>query len=245
MSPTLRARLPVKLPPRVALGALAGFLVGVPLALLATAVRNGWGPLRRLDRAVADGLHAFVATRPGLVRVLDVLAVALQPWVFRLAVAVLVAVLAWRGAYRLAWWAGITMATASLLGWALKLVFTRARPVFDLPVGTAPGYSFPSGHALNSAVGVFVLLVVVAPALPGRGARIAAWAAAATVVLITGLDRIALGVHFLSDVVAAWLVAAALLAATVAAFQTWRREHGLPVVEPFEGLEPETSRRVL
>jgi membrane-associated phospholipid phosphatase len=236
----------MRLPPRIALGALAGFLVGVPLALLALAVRSGWGPLRRLDRAVADGLHGFVAAKPGLVRVLDVLAVVLDPWVFRFAVLVLVGVLVVRGAHRLAWWAGITMAAGSLLGFGLKLVFARVRPAFDLPVATAPGFSFPSGHTLNSAVGTMVILLVVVPALPGRMARVAAWVAGAVVVLVTAFDRIALGVHFLSDVLAAWLIAAALVAGTVAAFQIWRREQGLPATEPLvEGVEPEASRRAL
>ena len=99
--------------------------------------------------------------------------VVLHPWVFRTAVAVLVVVLFWRGARRLAWWAAITMTAGSILGFALKLLVARTRPSFDLPLATAPGYSFPSGHALNSAVGVLVLVLALLPALRGARARLA------------------------------------------------------------------------
>jgi undecaprenyl-diphosphatase len=164
--------------------------------------------------------------------------------VFRVAVAVLVLVLVWRGARRLAWWAAITMITGSFLGFALKLVFARTRPSFDLPLATAPGYSFPSGHALNSAVGVLVLVLALLPALPGVRSRLALWLAGLLVIALTGFDRIGLGVHYLSDVLAAWLVGGALVAATAAAFETWRRDVGRPPHDPLEGVEPESAHRV-
>jgi len=229
---------------RVALGALAGFIAGVPLTLLALSVRLRWGPLRRLDHAIADALYDLVSPHAWAARVLDFLATALSPWVFRAAVLVLVLVLVSRGAWRLAWWAGITMFTGSLFGFTLKLVFERTRPQFADPIGTAPGYSFPSGHALNSAVGVLVILLVLLPALSRRSSRIAAWAAGGAVVAVTGFDRMALGVHYLSDVVAGWLVATALVLATAAAFVTWRRERGRPPSGPLDGVEPEAARRL-
>jgi undecaprenyl-diphosphatase len=136
------------------------------------------------------------------------------------------------------------MLTGSFLGFALKLVVARNRPDFDLPLATAPGYSFPSGHALNSAVGVLVLVLAVLPALPGFQARLAVWLAGLLVIAATGFDRIGLGVHYLSDVVAGWLVAVALVAATAAAFETWRRDVGRPPHDPLAGVDPEDARRV-
>jgi undecaprenyl-diphosphatase len=51
---------------------------------------------------------------------------------------------------------------------------------------------------------------------------------------------VALGVHYLSDVLAGWVLGLAWLAATTAAFQAWRRElGGRPVAPASEGLEPE------
>ncbi len=50
----------LRLRPRLGLGVLAGFLVAIPLTLLALSVRAGWDPVRDVDRGVADGLHGMV-----------------------------------------------------------------------------------------------------------------------------------------------------------------------------------------
>ena len=160
----------LRLRPRLGLGVLAGFLVAIPLTLLALSVRPGWDPVRDVDRGVADGLHGVVAHESWAVASLKVIAIAFHPWVFRSAVLVLVLVLLSRRAYRLAWWAAITMTAGGVLGFVLKLVVARARPSFDTSTATAPGFSFPSGHALNSAVAVLVFLLVILPALPGTSA---------------------------------------------------------------------------
>ena len=64
----------------------------------------------------------------------------------------------------------------------------------------ASGYSFPSGHALNSVVIVLAVLIVLWPGL-SRSRRVAAGTGAALLVLVVGVDRVALGVHFPTDVV--------------------------------------------
>ena len=157
-------------------------------------LRNGWGLMTRLDLAVADALHDNVGATGWLVDTLRALATILHPWVFRAVVLVLVVLLVRRGAWRLAWWAAITMTTGSVLGLVMKLIVARSRPSFDLPLATAPGYSFPSGHALNSAVGVLVLLLVMLPALPTVRWKVAAWCAGLVVIGLTGFDRIGLSV---------------------------------------------------
>jgi membrane-associated phospholipid phosphatase len=233
----------LRLRPRLGLGVFAGFLVAVPLTLLALAIRVGWDPVREVDRDVANGLHRVVLEQRWPIVPLKVIASVFDPLVFRIAVAVLVVLLLVHGAHRLAWWAAITMTAGSVLGFVLKIVVERSRPSFDVPAATAPGFSFPSGHALNSAVGVLVFLLVLLPALPGVRSRVAAWAVGGGVVVVTGLDRIALGVHYFTDVLAGWLVAVALVAATAAAFETWRRDVGRPPHDPFEGVDPEEAGR--
>ena len=67
---------------------------------------------------------------------------------------------------------------------------------------------------------------------------------AVTSVAVIGFSRIALGVHYLSDVVAGYVLGAAWVAAMVAAFNAWRSDGGTPTVAPADGLEPEHESRI-
>jgi undecaprenyl-diphosphatase len=228
------------LPQRLLLGALAASLVAVPFTLLMVLVLSEWEPLERLDRSVADRLNETALGDATLVDVLDVGARVTEPWTFRAIVAA-VAVWLWlRGARRLAAWAVVTAALGGILGVVLKLLVERSRPAFPEPVATASGYSFPSGHALNSMLCVGILILVFLPVL-SRAGRVVAYVLGAAVVLFTGYDRIALGVHYVSDVLAGWVVALACLAGTSAAFEIWRREHGRRPSTVTEGVEPEAA----
>lgn len=105
----------------------------------------------------------------------------------------------------------VTMAGAVVLENALKFSIQRPRP---LPFfGTDPAtYSFPSGHALFSLCFYGWIGVV----LSRTGARVAAWPATAAIVAAIGGTRIYLGVHYPTDVIAGYLVAAAWLCAVLA-----------------------------
>ena len=226
---------------RVVQGAGTAVLVAVPFVLLLFLVRGNWAPLRALDLTANDHLTDYVRAHPPLLFALRAVAVGFAPKVFYVVEATLVAWLWWRGLRRLAVWVVVTALTGALLGAALKLLVERARPLVDDPVASAGGFSFPSGHALNSFVGCAILLLVFLPALRGWRRR-AAWAAAVAVVAVTGFDRVALGVHYVSDVVAGWAVAAATVAGTTAGFEVWRREHRLPASSVAEGVQPEAAR---
>ena len=225
---------------RLALGGLAAFLVAVPFALLLYLVESAWEPLEDVDAGTAEQLNEVARDNPLLVDVLDVVSVVFDPWTFRFVVLGVVVWL-WRtGARRLAAWAAVTTVVGGALGGTIKLLVERIRPVLDDPVAQAGGYSFPSGHALNSLLGCGVLILVFLPVLSRTG-RFTSYAVALVVVLLTGFDRIALGVHYVSDVLAGWVVALACLAATSAAFEVWRREEGRRPSTPQEGVEPEAA----
>jgi undecaprenyl-diphosphatase len=101
----------------------------------------------------------------------------------------------------------ITMVGAGLLNTTLKLAFKRARPApfFDL---TPPEtYSFPSGHALTSAVFFGALAAILTARIKSRRVRAAIWIVASTMFLLIGLSRIYLGVHYTTDVIAGFAAA--------------------------------------
>jgi undecaprenyl-diphosphatase len=116
-----------------------------------------------------------------------------------------------------------------VLNWLVKHAFQRARPAVDPFAATLASYSFPSGHAAGATVWWgFVLLVWFAwERRPGR--RAAACVIAITMILLTGLSRMVLGLHYLSDVLAAMAEGAAWIVLSVAACQRLparsRREH--------------------
>lgn len=212
-------------------GAAVATVASAPFLVLLLVVRGGYTPVAELDGRVANALNGWAGSRPDVVHLLELVDRVTSPWTFRVLVA-LVAAMLWRhNRRRLATWAVVTMAVGGVLGVVLKLLVGRARPVFDEPVSFSSGLSFPSGHALNSMLGTVILLRLLLPLL-GRRGHIAAWMIAVFVVGLTAADRVSLGVHFLTDVLAGWALALALAAGTAVAFGTWQRAHPQLVDDP-------------
>jgi undecaprenyl-diphosphatase len=232
------AKARVRLTARLAAGAAVAGAVTLPFLGLLLLVEGKNERLESLDLGIAGELNSWALGHPSVVRLLLVLQDVLNPNTFR-ALALVAAIALWRsGARQLALWAVVTTAAGALLGVVLKQLVHRARPTFTDPVAVAGSFSFPSGHALGSFLGAGVLLAIVLPVL-SRRARALAWSVAVGVVLLTGFDRIALGVHFVSDVLAGWIAAGAVLAGTATAFGTWRGTRRRP-----GGLDPAGSRRL-
>ncbi|MFD9303404.1 phosphatase PAP2 family protein [Streptomyces sp. NPDC060048] len=216
-------------------------MTSVPFALALVLVESQWAPLRHLDRTAADSLHSTALAHPDWVRFLDVLSSFVwDPVTMRLLVAVLVAWLASRRAWRLAAWACATAVAGGLIGLLAKSAVERARPHLPDPVAHAPGFSFPSGHAMTATTSCAVLLLVLLPVVP-RAWRPLPWALALVTVVGVGYTRVALGVHWVSDVVGGWLLGLAVVTATTLAFEAWRADTGRRRTTVSEGLEPELT----
>lgn len=224
---------------RLGLALVATFGLGLAFVLLALLVRARWDPLIRLDTTVADWLHAYALRNDRLVTSLEVVSNVFDPLVFRLVATGLAVWLLRAGRRRLAAWTLVTTWGSALLGAGLKLVVDRARPDLLDAVSTAPGRSFPSGHALGSMVGCGVLLLLLGPLL-SRAWRVVAWVAAGLIVLLVGFARVGLGVHYVTDVVAGWVLGIGWLIATATVFEAWRREVGLPP-SPATEAEPDLA----
>lgn len=91
----------------------------------------------------------------------------------------------------------------------LKRVFERERPDLAYRAVEAVNASFPSGHAMLSAVVFLTLGVLAARFADRRRVKVLAMCAAVLISLLVGASRVYLGVHWASDVLAGWSVGAA------------------------------------
>ncbi len=224
---------------RVTLFAVAFLLTAIPFGLLLDQVQRS-GSLIRLDTSAARHLHEWVRGSDDLVRELKILTFFGSPLWFYIVVTPAVVWVWRRGHIRLAVFLVVTTLGGGLLDTIVKEAVGRPRPSLVDPVATAHGKSFPSGHAMSSTVAYGALLLVFLPAI-GRRYRAIVFTGVVALVLAIGFSRLALGVHYITDVVGGYVLGLAWLAASIAAFSTWRVERGRPPVEAGEGLEPEAA----
>jgi membrane-associated phospholipid phosphatase len=203
---------------RVVLAALALLLVAVPFGLLLFLVEDKWPPLLDVDADARDSLHGFAVDHTGFVTALRVLSTIGSALVYVPLFALVAVLLLRRRRPRLAIFVVVTMAGSTVLNRLVKLAVHRARPVLPDPVAHAGGLSFPSGHAQSAIVAASILLLVFARLRPLPFAAAVAW------VLAIGFARVGLGVHFVSDVLAGYVLGLAWVVAMTAAFRAWQRE---------------------
>jgi undecaprenyl-diphosphatase len=91
----------------------------------------------------------------------------------------------------------------------LKALFGRPRPPAAFQAVETLNASFPSGHTLLATVLYLTLGVMLTRAFPRAHLKAFVLGAAMTVVLLIGLTRVYLGVHWASDVFAGWCAGAA------------------------------------
>jgi membrane-associated phospholipid phosphatase len=189
----------------------------VVVALLGAGVRADFGPQMRLDAVVSEALYAGDHRAVSLNLLLEVLTTPGLTW-FRLVVFLPVLVLL---VLRRAWWTAAWLVIAiSLIGplnTLFKIYFGRVRPDFEHGGARLDSLSYPSGHSSGIATLVTVALIMAWPLLAAR-ARHWALAAGVVLVLLVGLTRMWLGVHFLSDVVGGWSLGVAWSLLTALAF---------------------------
>ncbi len=136
-------------------------------------------------------------------------------------------------------WRSRTPVVLMVIGAAGSLLLTvggkdlvgRARPPAMLavpPLELSP--SFPSGHTLNATVLIALMAYLLLLHQRSRGARAATVVVAVVLIVAMGLSRVYLGHHWLTDVVAAWLLGVGWLAAVITGhrLQLTLRSSGAP-----------------
>lgn len=125
---------------------------------------------------------------------------------------VLCLVFFWRGWREHAYVLGAMMIASSLLTVVLKLIFARERPSTELLLAEpSSSFSFPSGHSLNSAVFAGTLAAFVLCSQTARWHKWLAAIAAFAFAGIVGFSRLYLTYHWLTDILAGFLLALAML----------------------------------
>ncbi len=208
-------------------------------------VRLRWAPLESADRTSAADVNNLVASHAALVSALKILTMLGSAAVLCVVVGLAVILLAIRRLWRLALYLLAAGAGALVLDPLLKSLVGRLRRALAHPIAHGTGSSFPSGHALGSMVCYGALLLVFLPAVRGRW-RTVFVVVVATIILIVGISRILLGVHYVSDVIGGWAIGVIWLGITALAFELTRAAVGERVTAPVtEGLEPEDRRDLI
>ncbi len=191
---------------------LAGMVAASALLFFAWLARTVVaGESKAFDGAVRAAIHAWASspltavmrgiTQLGSVIVLVTLGLSVLWWLIG------------QGRRREAVIFALVCIGAESLSETLKIIFHRFRPEAFFGLPEPETFSFPSGHSVMSACFYGALAAILVSRIESRSQRIAIRAAAALVAFAVGLSRIYLGVHWPTDVLAGFALAAMWLGA--------------------------------
>jgi len=127
------------------------------------------------------------------------------PFVITLVVLAVVGFLYLQERYRTAMVVAAASISGEIVNFALKHVFMRPRPDVVPHLREVASSSFPSGHAMESAIVYLTLGVMLMRIAERRITKIYCLGVAVFVTLLTGISRVYLGVHYPSDVLGGWI----------------------------------------
>ena len=107
------------------------------------------------------------------------------------------------------------MPAVGCIGRVIQSLAHRARPEGVALIPLPATYSFPSGHALVASLYFGVLTFIVLGEVSNPKLRYALVALFGFLAVAVGLSRVYLGVHFLGDVLAGWLLGGAIVVVAI------------------------------
>jgi membrane protein DedA with SNARE-associated domain/membrane-associated phospholipid phosphatase len=178
-------------------------------------------PITQFDIELAHALHSYSSST--VLTIATTLTLAGSPMVIVPLALVVGAILIRKGAwvFLLGWLTAL--AGGAALDGALKMLFRRPRPVWEDPWAVAHGWSFPSGHAMGSLVTYGMIAYLAVATRREWPIRVAVIGALAMLIILIGLTRLYLGVHYFSDVVGGYAAGAVWLASCISACEVVRR----------------------
>lgn len=102
----------------------------------------------------------------------------------------------------------------AVLNFVLKAFFARPRPSVVPHLAEVGSASFPSGHAMLSAIVYLTLGALLAQLTERRWVKAYVLGAAVLLTFLVGLTRVFLGVHYLTDVLGGWMAGLAWAVST-------------------------------
>ena len=195
-----------------------------PLFLFLLAICLGLAVNAGLTSGLDKSLLGMIAMREGRSPALAIAAMQAARFIGdssqrELWIVVFAAVLFWRRRPRAAIVMIVAPVLASVTSSVLKEMFARPRPSIVPHLDHVTNLSFPSGHAVNAAA----LFLLAALLIPGKAPRTHLTLAIAFMATI-GFSRMALGVHYPTDVVSGWLIGTAFALAGVAIARAWETQ---------------------
>ena len=191
------------------IGGIAFLLLLVAFMKLASEVLEGetQGFDRQILLALRDPADLAHPIGPAwmLGAALDVTALG-SATVLGLTVVAVAGFLVFQGLWRRALFVMFAISGAWFLNGALKDLFQRPRPDVVPHLREVMTLSFPSGHALQSAVVYLTLGALSMHFAQRRLTKLYCMAVAMLATVLVGLSRIYLGVHYPTDVLAGWLI---------------------------------------
>ena len=190
---------------RLLAGALLSLLVVVTITVLYRAQLSG---LDRWDNGLGSGPQGWTYQHEWAQQFFLLVEAVFATIPMTVYTAITAVLLALRKHFRAALWTIGVMLAASLTTYFIKGALRRRRPEWVEPITTHTSYSFPSGHATGIAAAAGVMIVLTFLLVRRRSLRRTLSVLALGVALLVGLDRIFLGVHNPSDVIAGFGVGA-------------------------------------
>jgi len=126
--------------------------------------------------------------------------------VLLLAVGAVVGFLLLQTRYRSALFVAATTVSGQLLNLTMKYVFNRPRPSIVPPLRVVFSTSFPSGHAMESAIVYLTLGAILMRAADNRVTKLYIIGIAMLLTALVGTSRVYLGVHYPTDVIGGWII---------------------------------------
>lgn len=216
-------------------GVLASFAAGAVFVELAEELTDDDGELQAVDERVYSWARDL-QTEPvtPFFTALTILGTPVGLGIIVVIVSILLAV-----KQRYLWMVYLvgTTAVGGGINKLLKAWFARARPELAEMLRETTGHSFPSGHAMGSALVFTALAYLALRYFRNRNARALSVAICVSMILAISFSRIYLGVHWMSDIVSGIAAGTTWVFATAAGFEVFRRARRIRGHEPGSGTD--------